>query len=70
MNEQRHRHAEQQRAPLTGPEAPDAAASAERLAASRDQLDRIYATADAILDEIDIASNARFLEQARQSGGQ
>ena len=56
--------------PLPAPAAGDAPAAAERLAASRDELDRIYASADAILDQIGLANSARFLEQVRQSGGQ
>ena len=69
MNEQRQ-HGTRQQAPLPGAQGPDAAGSAERLAAARDQLERIYAAADVILERIDLADNARFLEQARQSGGQ
>jgi len=49
---------------------PDAAGSTARLAAARDQLDRIYAAADAILADIHQSDSARFLEQVRQSGGE
>lgn len=75
MNDQRQFGARQQTAAAgpAGPEAADSAGSAgsaQRLAASRDHLSRIYASADSILDQIDDAGNARFLEQARQSGGQ
>jgi hypothetical protein len=69
MSEQRI-HTTRQESILPRDDDADAVASAERLAASRDQLDRIYAAADAILDDINQTNSARFLEQARQSGGQ
>jgi hypothetical protein len=69
MNDQGQRGTRQQ-TPGPGPAAPEEAGSAERLAASRDHLSRIYAAADSILDQIDFADNARFLDQVRQSGGQ
>ena len=69
MNDQRQ-HGTRQEGLLPGPEGPDAAASAERLAAARDQLQRIYAAADSILDDIRLGNSERFLEQVRQSGGE
>ena len=72
MNDQRQ-HPTRPQEQLPGPEGAEtaaSAASAERLAASREQLDQIYAAADSILDEIDLSNNARFLEQVRQSGGE
>ena len=48
----------------------DAAASAARLAESRDAFAAIFAAADGILGTLRNADNQRFLEQVRQSGGQ
>jgi len=69
MSEQRQ-HTLRQQSLLPGasgsePPQPDA-----QLAATREQLGRIFAAADAILDTLRTADNERFLEQARQSGGQ
>lgn len=69
MNDQRQFDPRQQSL-LPTPEGPGATGSAERLAAAREGLERIYASADAILDQLDQASNSRFLEQVRQSGGE
>lgn len=68
MNEQRQ-HATRQQGLLPGL-APGASDPAERLAAARAQLERIYAAADSILDDIRLGDNERFLDQVRQSGGQ
>jgi hypothetical protein len=69
MNDQRQ-HGTRQEGLLPGPAGPDASGSAERLASARDQLERIYAAADAILDDIRLGDSERFLEQVRQSGGE
>lgn len=69
MNEQRQ-HGPRQRALLPGAHDSEPSESDQRLAAAREQLRGIYAAADAILDDIRLANNERFLEQARQSGGQ
>ncbi len=68
MNDQRqHTPTQQTLLPGTGGEAgaPDAQLDAERA-----HLGRIFAAADAILDTLRTSNNERFLEQARQSGGQ
>jgi hypothetical protein len=69
MHDQRQHDARQRGAP-PGPDGADDPAAAEQLSAARDSLDRIYAAADAILDQIERADNARFLAQVRQAGGQ
>jgi CBS-domain-containing membrane protein len=69
MNEQRQHPSVQHGLPA-GTAGTDPAASAERLARARAELDDVYAAADAILDGIRHDDNERFLEQARQSGGQ
>lgn len=69
MNDQRQRPTRQEGL-LPAQEDPDAAASAERLAAARNQLERIYAAADSILEDIRLSNSERFLEQVRQSGGE
>ena len=69
MNDQLQ-HGTRQEGLQPGAEGPEAADSAERLAAARDQLNRIYAAADSILDDIRLGNSERFLEQVRQSGGQ
>jgi hypothetical protein len=69
MNDQRQ-HSIRQEGLLPGAADSDAADSAERLASAREQIDRIHAAADSILDEIRLSNSERFLEQARQSGGE
>ena len=69
MNDQRQ-HGTRQEESRPGTESPAAADSGERLTAAREQLDRIYAAADSILDNIRLGDNERFLEQVRQSGGE
>lgn len=69
MNDQLQ-HGTQHEGLRPGPQGPEAADSAERLAAARDQLNRIYAAADSILDDIRLGNSERFLEQVRQSGGE
>lgn len=60
----------QQSTLIAGAEGPEAADSAARLSEARDQLDRIYAAAESILEGIRQGNNERFLEQVRQSGGE
>ena len=71
MNDQLQ-HGTRQEGLQPGAEDHGAAESAERLAAARDHLNRLYAAADAILDDIRLgnSNSERFLEQVRQCGGQ
>jgi hypothetical protein len=69
MNDQRQ-HGTRQEGLRPVEDGPDAAHSAERLAAARDQLDPIYAAAQSILDGIRSGNSERFLEQVQQSGGE
>ena len=69
MSDQRQHETRQDTLPPGAPNAEESE-SAERLAANRDHLERIYATADSILDDIRLGNSERFLEQVRQSGGE
>ena len=69
MNEQRQ-HGTRQGNPSPGSDDAGSPASTEHLEAARDQVARIFAAADAILDGMRNTSSERFLDQVRQSGGQ
>ena len=47
-----------------------AAASGEQLRVGRDRLDKIFAIANSVLENIRVSNNQRFFEQVRQSGSE
>ena len=70
MNDQRQHTAHQEEGLRHSGDDPDAAERAERLAGERDQLEAIFASAEAILARLRQDDAERVLEQMRQSGGE
>lgn len=69
MSEQRQ-YDLRQRGVIPGPEDSESSGAAEPLETARAQLDRIYAAADSILDDIRLGNSEEFLARVRQSGGE